>query len=73
VVLGWLFVAVLTAAWLGAAASMARRREREARAHQYGESLEREWRAAVQSPPLPPEPAGPARRRRIRAQRADRC
>jgi hypothetical protein len=72
VLLGWAFVAALTAAWLGAAASIARRREREARAHQYGAAIEQERREAVDSPPRPPEPAGPAQRRRIRAQRAGR-
>jgi hypothetical protein len=67
--LGWLLLAGFTAAWLGAAASIARGRERAVRAHQYGAAMEEEWQRAVDGTPGPPEEAGPAQRRRRRAQR----
>jgi hypothetical protein len=71
--IGWVFLAGLTAAWLGAAASVARGRERAIRGHQYGDAMEQEWQGAVDGSPFPPEPVGPAQRRRRRAQRTGRC
>ncbi len=39
----WGVVAVAGAFWVGAAAAIARRRERAVRAHQRSEALQRDW------------------------------
>jgi hypothetical protein len=44
--LGWATVATVAAFWLGAAATIARGRERAVRRHQYGQMAEQEWREA---------------------------
>jgi hypothetical protein len=62
----------VTAVWLGAAASIARGRERAVREHQYGEAMEEERQRAVDGSPPPAETAGLAQRRRRRAQRTGR-
>jgi hypothetical protein len=43
---GWSVLAVAVAAWVAAAARVARRRERAARAHQYEDAAGEQWREA---------------------------
>ena len=42
----WGVVALAAAFWLGAAAAIARQRERAVRDHQHGEALDHDWREA---------------------------